>query len=77
MIALPAAVRTEALVYGDMSRQIKVHRKWNDFFLYTCVPNRKIRTENFWYEYVYRYTPSVYIQVHLKKFEYREKLIFL
>ncbi len=63
-------------LYSDLSCHIKdcqntsyylnfLKKKTNKpvFVRYTCVPNRKTRTETIRYEYVYRYTPNIYTYI--------------
>ncbi len=62
MITLRAAVRTEALVYGDMSRHIK--ERQNAIYCLLCSVHMR---QNLRYEYMYRYTPNLYIYIYFVK----------
>ncbi len=67
-LALRAAVKTEALVYGNMSHHNSIYclnflKKMERFVRYTCVLNRNTYTKIFRYEYVYHYTANMYTYI--------------
>ncbi len=67
----PRCLYSDLLCHKDCQNAIyylnflKKKKKKTVFVRYTCVPNRKTRTEMVQYEYVYRYTPNIYIYIYV------------